>query len=180
MSVTTFGFTVPAKTMPEISPVEPTISAILRNALIWLKQRMDVLQHLQQSGNGPFVIQMQSPAAGTANAFSQDRMGFRQDGSNFLTGPLDRVTINYSSTIALQASDYIAIVDATAAACTVYLPQANTVPGREFLVKKVDNVNTVTITATAGDKIDNSTTLPLTLQYEAAKLVSDGLGWWIV
>ncbi len=168
--------------MPDIPPAEPTISAIFKNALLYLKQRMDVLLHLQQSPSGPFVVQMQDPQASTANAFSQDRMGFRQDGSNFLVGALDRVAVSYAGSIVLQATDFTALVSAVSGQCAVYLPVANLVPGRIYQVKKTDSSgNAVKLTRQASDTIDGATTYSLAAQYNAAIVQSDGVKeWWVL
>lgn len=74
---------------------------------------------------------------------------------------------------------YIVYADATAGNITVNLPDASLVPGRRYIVKKIDaTANTVTIDALGGQTIDNFLTLVLTVQDESYTIDSDGVLNW--
>jgi len=72
------------------------------------------------------------------------------------------------------ASDETIVVDATGGAVTITLPTPTS--GRVLCVKKIDAVNTVTLTGTV-DGVVNPT---LPAQYDARILQGDGSVWWIV
>lgn len=81
----------------------------------------------------------------------------------------------------LTASDYLVLVDATAAAVTVDLPPAASKEGYQIVVKKIDaSANVVTVDASASETIDGATTKDLSSQYESVTVASDGTEWWIV
>lgn len=180
MSVHDFGFTTPATTMPGV-PQDTSVSSLIRRVLLWLVQRMNVLAHCQQSPHGPFVIQMQSGNTGIANAFDQDRMGFRQDGSNFLVGPLDRTSTTATGTLIVQPSDNAIFCDATAGSFTLYLPSITSSPGRQLFIKKIDNTaNTITVLAATNNFIEFVTNYTLQFQGDNAAIQNDGLNHWFI
>ena len=74
----------------------------------------------------------------------------------------------------MLASDETIVVDATGGAVTITLPTPTS--GRVLCVKKIDAVNTVTLTGTV-DGVVNPT---LPAQYDARILQGDGSVWWIV
>ena len=72
------------------------------------------------------------------------------------------------------------LVDTTAGAVTVTLPDPSTVRGRMFVVKRITaGANTLTIQATTGN-IDNAATTTIATQYNALRLKSDGVGYWLI
>ena len=86
-------------------------------------------------------------------------------------------TVTASTT--LTTADALALVDATAGAVTVTLPNVVTFIGRTFTVKKVDaSANVVTVGSVAN--IDGAATYPLAAQYDTVTVCSDGATWWVI
>jgi len=87
-------------------------------------------------------------------------------------------TANYTAT----ANDHIILVDATSGAVTITLPQASTVPGREYFIKKIDaSANAVIISGYNGtEQIDGQTTISTTLEYQSYTLICVGTQWFII
>jgi hypothetical protein len=93
------------------------------------------------------------------------------------TAPIATKTANYTMT----SSDGTVLVDASSGAITITLPAAASSAERIFTIKKKDvTANIVTVDANASELIDGSTTYPLSTQYEAIKIQSDGTAWWII
>ncbi len=81
------------------------------------------------------------------------------------------------ATYTIVNTDSLVLVDATSAAATITLPK--TVKERVLTVKKIDNVNTVTIDTTGSETIDGSATKVLSTQYDSLTMACDGSDWWI-
>lgn len=83
---------------------------------------------------------------------------------------------------AVAFNDGAILVDASGGAVTVSLPAASSEPGRLVHVKKIDaSANAVTVDAAGADLIDGSGTVVLAAQYDAVRLVSDGVSaWWLL
>ena len=76
--------------------------------------------------------------------------------------------------------DDVVLVDATSGAVTVSLPPAAD-RFKELCIKKIDSSsNAVTVDGDGSETIDDSATLVLASQYDAVRLASDGLEWWIL
>ncbi len=89
------------------------------------------------------------------------------------------VTTSYTVT----DDDFTILVDATAVAVTVNLPDATTCKGRVYAIKKIDAVtaNAVSITPFTGQKIDGSTSAVNLTAANATKVIqSDGTGWAVI
>jgi hypothetical protein len=81
----------------------------------------------------------------------------------------------------VTANDYTVLCNATSAAFAVTLPDAATLSGKVYNVKKIDSsVNAVTITPTAPDLIDGSATAVLLTQWTSLTFQSDGSNWYIL
>lgn len=81
-----------------------------------------------------------------------------------------------ASTI-FSATDYLILVDATAAAVIVTLPALQ--PGRQVCVKRIDaSANAVSIASAAN--IDGASPRAVTPQYASFTVMCDGSTWWIV
>jgi hypothetical protein len=88
-------------------------------------------------------------------------------------------TANYTAT----ASDYAILVNTTTggADVTITLPAAAAVPGRTYIIKKVDaSVYNVIIDGNAAETIDGAATFTFNTQYQAITVVCDGTEWWII
>ena len=92
-------------------------------------------------------------------------------------GPATHVSADYTIT----DTDFVILVDATAAPVTITLPTAVGREGRIFEVKRVSsNANTVTLDGNGGETIDNSTEQIYSLPYVSLTVYSDGTEWWII
>jgi hypothetical protein len=92
--------------------------------------------------------------------------------------PFVSKTADYLAT----TDDEIIAVDASGAtAVIITLPTAVGMPGRQYVIKKVDgSASHVVVTTTSAQTIDGFTAQSLTVQYEALTVVSDGSNWLIV
>jgi hypothetical protein len=92
-------------------------------------------------------------------------------------GPATLVDADYT----IKATDFVLLVDATAAPVTVTLPTAVGIEGRTYEVKRVSsNANTVTLVGDGSETIDESTEQIYTLPYVSLTVYSDGGNWWII
>ena len=126
------------------------------------------------------------------------------DGEPFVIGPNERVWLWYDDTgtarwRVLDSLDNLAVVITAAAALTLTaaddtvfgslagnqtftLPDASTVnaTGKLYRIKKTGLGGTLTVDTTAAQTIDGALTAPLTVQYEAITVQSDGANWNIM
>jgi hypothetical protein len=79
----------------------------------------------------------------------------------------------------LTLDDGILLVDATAGAVTVTLPDVRRAAGRSFFTKKAD-VSGTAVTVSSSALIDGATTYALTVQFQSVTVLSDGTTWWVV
>lgn len=86
-------------------------------------------------------------------------------------------TIIVSSNYSLTSLNDALLCNTTSASFVVNLPQASTVQGKIFTLKKLDSsINKVSITPYSGESIDNSTSpYDLELEGEFVQLLSDGI-----
>jgi hypothetical protein len=90
----------------------------------------------------------------------------------------DRVTLVNTSPYALLATDVYLACDATALPIVILLT-ATSGSGREVTIKKIDtSANACTPTRAGTDVIDGATTVSLTKQWAAAKLIDRAPGFW--
>ena len=102
-----------------------------------------------------------------------------------LTNEISLATIMTTRVIATTSTalitDDLILVNASAGTVTVNLPAASTVPGKVYVIKKIDSsVNIMTIDPNGSETIDGLATMVIAIQYEALKIVSDGSVWWII
>ena len=70
-------------------------------------------------------------------------------------------------------------VDASSGPFTINLPSA-AITAQRIIVKKLDNVNDVIVTAAGAELIDGDGVYILKFQYESITLISNGIQWLIV
>ena len=90
--------------------------------------------------------------------------------------------ITYASSPATLAPNpgQTALVDSTNGAVSIVLPDA-TATYNIYNIKKTDiSTNTVTINTTSGQKIDDSISVVIQVQYTCVSVVSDGTKWHII
>lgn len=95
----------------------------------------------------------------------------KKDGLLFPT-----VYLNFSTV--LYPNEHYVFGDATSGAITFSLPIGQR--GKEFVIKKTDNVNNITIDSDVSETIDGAASITLTVQYDAIRLIFDGFEWFIV
>lgn len=90
--------------------------------------------------------------------------------------------VNQTSTdYTLLSTDDHLRVDAGLAVRNITLPDAFSVVGKVYTIKKIDSsVNAVNILTSLGQLIDGNLTDALTIQYESITLISNGTGWDII
>ncbi|MCZ6654810.1 MAG: hypothetical protein O7D91_17510 [Planctomycetota bacterium] len=76
-------------------------------------------------------------------------------------------------------SDTMIIADAASGAITINLPSIVGELGRTIIVKKIDNVNNVTVVAFVPDGIDGEPDQVITTQYDAIGLTVYSAEWAI-
>lgn len=86
-----------------------------------------------------------------------------------------------TTSIALTTAMESVAFDATAGALAPTLPLAASVPGKKFIVKKIDaSGNAVTLTRTGSDLIDGATTKVLAAQWNFVVVQSFGGALWYI
>lgn len=90
-------------------------------------------------------------------------------------------TIGWTNNVYLvTANNATILVNCAAEALSALLPNAGSVSGQQFKIKKIDSsANAATITATSSQTIDGNLTYILNTQYKSATVQSDGSNWWI-
>lgn len=79
------------------------------------------------------------------------------------------------------ADETVILVDASGGPRTITLPQASTVTGRTYYIKKTDSsANVVTIDGYSSETIDDTITKSLSSQYACMQIVCDGSAWYII
>lgn len=97
--------------------------------------------------------------------------------SSITTLPTTTKFANYTISLA----DYTVRVDATSNSISITLPLATTNIGKIYVIKRIDNSNyTVNVLTTAGQMIDGTTSIAVTLQYQSLMFQSNGTSWDIL
>jgi hypothetical protein len=112
------------------------------------------------------------------------RAAFEPDGQDIIQrlDPLSFAitTVTSSSYDAGTESETVILADASSNPITVNLPPALDNLERVFYVKKIDNVNNVTIDGDGSETIDGQPTAILSTQYQCLTLISNGSQWFII
>lgn len=81
----------------------------------------------------------------------------------------------------LTVNDFTVLIDAGGADSTATLPDASTVSGIVYNIKKIDGTgNIVTITPFGGQTVDDDVNRKLTVHYESITIQSNGANWFII
>jgi hypothetical protein len=90
-------------------------------------------------------------------------------------------TLSGAGTFTLDQAHSFVRADATNGNITIQLPAASGVTGRQYMIKRADNIGyTVTIDPNGSETIDGNLTYPLNTQYKYVIIVSNGSNWEIV
>ena len=95
-------------------------------------------------------------------------------------GSLSTAIVTKTANYTASASDYTILCNNTAAAITVFLPNASGITGRMYVIKKISSSFSVTIQASGSQTIDGVNTQILTSQYQKLVVQSDGSNWYII
>lgn len=95
--------------------------------------------------------------------------------SGGLTTGLATKTADYT----LDANDHTILCNTAAAALVMTLPAAASHTGKEYVIKKIDNVANCTIDGNASETIDGATTVVLSVQWTGKRIQSNGTAWFI-
>ena len=96
---------------------------------------------------------------------------------NFLSGGLvQTITANYTAT----KDDYMFLVNTTAGAVTISLPDPTGLSGKTFIVKKITSGHQVTIDTVGTAKIDGADTHSQNPIYSAHTFTTDGTNYFII
>jgi len=90
-------------------------------------------------------------------------------------------TIDWLNNIYLiTANNATILVNCAAEPLSTLLPDASSVSGQQYKVKKIDSsANAATVTTTSSQTIDGNLTYALSTQYQSATVQSDGSNWWV-
>lgn len=135
-----------------------------------------VYPFLDSSHYNPLVVKF-TDHSGT----STEKLKVRADGRTIINGSLSWHITSVSSNTTLTAADGTVIVDATGGAVTINLPDASTVEGIIYVIKKVDaSANNVTIDGNGSQTIDGSLTKATNVQYKSFQIQALGSSWYIL
>ncbi|MFH0754494.1 MAG: hypothetical protein V2A70_08015, partial [Candidatus Omnitrophota bacterium] len=88
--------------------------------------------------------------------------------------------VSKSTDYTLTAADRVAMVDASAGAVTITLPDPSGIKGRVYDIKKTDaSANALNINTAAGN-IDGSASVSTTTPNASFTIVTDGTNWWVI
>lgn len=100
-----------------------------------------------------------------------------------ITGTLSGLATNVvtiSTNTSVSSVNHFVLVDASGASKIITLPDASSVPNREYAFKKIDSTsNIVTISGSNGQTLDGDLFKQITTQYEAFMVVSNGSNWFV-
>ena len=74
----------------------------------------------------------------------------------------------------------VVLADGTSGAFTVTLPTAAGNKDGIITVKKIDNINNITIDGNGSETIDGATTVVLSTQYDSVTMISNGSNWFVI
>jgi len=98
-----------------------------------------------------------------------------------IQGSMASAVVTKTGAYLASANDYVILVNANSGSVTITLPAVASVPGREYIIKKIDSsANSVIIQANASELIDGQNSVTTTLQYQSYTIVSDGTQWDII
>jgi len=75
----------------------------------------------------------------------------------------------------------VILVNASAKAVTITMPEAADSEGKFYYIKKIDaTANAVILNGYEAETVDGNLTVSITIQYECLQIVCDGTNWWII
>lgn len=107
-------------------------------------------------------------------------LAFTETGPIQLIGAIQNPILSLSADFTLTQHHRFVVVDASGGSVTVTIPQASAAPGREYFIVRTDSslATVVTLLRTGADTFNGLTSRFLVSQYEAIRIVSDGVSAW--
>ena len=97
-----------------------------------------------------------------------------------VSGPLQMPSSSKTAAYTIGASDSLILADGTTAAFTVTLPNAGSLTGEVFTIKRTNTgANNITVGTTSSQTIDGATTKTLGAQWSSITVQSSGTSWFI-
>lgn len=93
------------------------------------------------------------------------------------------VTVTAAAYVSLTTSHHTLLANTTSNAMTIYLPNATSAAGRQYVIKDKNGTaatNNITLSAESGQFIDNVATKVLNTAYQSLTVVCDGSNWSII
>lgn len=85
-----------------------------------------------------------------------------------------------TTTYTALSTDHIIVCDAAGGSFTITLPTAASSTGKQYIFKKLNSGNTVTVKGNGSELIDGSNTVSFTAAYKYITVVSNGVKWLII
>ncbi len=154
-------------------------SEVLSEDWAWCSYNGSIYVTIRNQGagstEGDFYITSSSSATNLQNFFIYNH-GYTLDHYSSLYNPCKEVT---SGPYTILDTDCVILARATLS-FTINLPAAHGREGMEFIIKKVNSTNTITVDTISGETIDGAGTKALTTQYSFIRVISDDANWHII
>ena len=89
-----------------------------------------------------------------------------------------RRVVTVTASQSLGDGQHMVLVDASAGAVTVALPDAASFKGQEYHIKKIDSSGNA-VTIAAADTIDGAASLSFSVQWTTYSVFCNGSGWFV-
>lgn len=127
-------------------------------------------------------LQFRRLAAGSNISISQDSDKITIAGSAGVGPSTIRTVAGVNDS--LSSLDDVVLVANSGVDVTITLPDATTVQGKQYNIKKIDSGNTLFIKSVSGQTLDgvdiDATPQSVTVQYENTTLISNGANWFVL
>lgn len=111
----------------------------------------------------------------TASSLSSNNGSIPTSSFSGFKGAIRKITSNTS----ISTSDHVILANTSNNSIVLTLPSSSLSIGQQFIIKKINSNNNITITGSAsGEKIDGSSNKILSTNNEVVRLISDGTGSW--
>ena len=93
--------------------------------------------------------------------------------------PIKPLVATKDAAYTIKAEDNMILADGSLNPVPITLPSAVDLSGNDFVVKCIDDTNTVSVTADGAETIDGSASIQI-YKHETLTLRSDGENWWLI